>query len=105
MFIDNNYTAINERLSLLKEKAEKAINDALRDEVDLHAINFKFFDNLRTYAFVKRKARDNYFAKITSNLKAFLSWCQKRAYIKDMSFNEFKAAEREKDVIYLTKVE
>jgi integrase len=165
---DNNYIAINERISLLKEKTEAAINRALRDEiaiteaylknailgpaakskkvnrtffevldeyiesskairanrtivcygtfknflldferdtnykVDLNAINFKFFDNLRTYAFVKRKARDNYFAKIISNLKAFLSWCQKRGYIKDMTFKEFKAAEREKDVIYLT---
>lgn len=165
---DNNYIAINERLSLLKEKAEKAINDALRDEiaiteaylknaivnpagkqrktnqtffdvldeyiesskavranrtivcygtfknflldfekdtkykVDLHAINFKFFDNLRTYAFVKRKARDNYFAKIISNLKAFLTWCQKRGYVKDLTYKEFKAVEREKDVIYLT---
>ena len=27
-------------------------------KVDLHAINFKFFDNLRTYAFGKRKAKD-----------------------------------------------
>ncbi|MBE0646908.1 MAG: site-specific integrase [Bacteroidales bacterium] len=165
---DNNYIAINERISLFKEKTEAAINRALRDEipiteaflknallgpaakskkvnrtffevldeyiesskairanrtivcygtfknflldferdtnskVDLHAINFKFFDNLRTYAFVKRKARDNYFAKIISNLKAFLSWCQKRGYIKDMTYKEFKAAEREKDVIYLT---
>ena len=165
---DNNYIAINERLSLLKEKAEKAINDALRDEiaiteaylknaivnpagkqrktnqtffdvldeyiesskavranrtivcygtfknflldfekdtkykVDLHAINFKFFDNLRTYAFGKRKAKDNYFAKIISNLKAFLTWCQKRGYVKDFTYKEFKAVEREKDVIYLT---
>jgi len=30
---DNNYIAINERLSLVKEKAEMAINDALRDEI------------------------------------------------------------------------
>lgn len=165
---DNNYIAINERISLFKEKAEKAINNALRDEipiteaylknaiinpagkqrktnrsffdvldeyiesskairanrtivcygtfknflmdfekdtkykVDLHSINYKFFDNLRTYAFIKRKAKDNYFAKIISDLKAFLSWCQKRGYVKDMTFKDFKAVEREKDVIYLT---
>ena len=71
-------------------------------KVDLHAINFKFFDNLRTYAFVKRKAKDNYFAKIISNLKAFLTWCQKRGYVKDLTYKDFKAVEREKDVIYLT---
>jgi len=165
---DNNYIAINERISLFKEKAEKAINNALRDEipiteaylknaiinpagkqrktnrsffdvldeyiesskairanrtivcygtfknflldfekdtkykVDLHSINYKFFDNLRTYAFIKRKAKDNYFAKIISNLKAFLTWCQKRGYVKDTTYKDFKAVEREKDVIYLT---
>jgi len=168
---DNNYIAINERISLLKEKTEAAINNALRDEiqitepylknaiinptgkqrktnrsfyevldeyiesskairanrtivcygtfknflqdfekdtkykVDLHSINFKFFDNLQTYAFVKRKAKDNYFAKIISNLKAFLTWCKKRGYVKDLTFKEFKATEREKDVIYLTMEE
>ena len=165
---DNNYIAINERISLFKELAEKAINNALREDipiteaylknaianpagkqrktnrsfydvldeyiesskairanrtivcywtfknflqdfekdtkykVDLHSINFKFFDNLQTYAFVKRKAKDNYFAKIISNLKAFLTWCKKRGYVKDLTFKEFKATEREKDVIYLT---
>ncbi len=165
---DNNYIAINERISLFKERTEAAINKALRDEipiteaylknsifdtggkqrrtnksffeildeyiesskairanrtivcygtfknflmdfekdtkykVDLHSINYKFFDNLRTYAFIKRKAKDNYFAKIISNLKAFLTWCQKRGYTKDFTYKDFKAVEREKDVIYLT---
>ncbi len=165
---DNKYISINERISLFRQAADAAINNALRDDiqiteaylknnifnvsgkqrktnmtffevldeyiesskavranrtivcygtfknflldfekdtkykVDLHAINFKFFDNLRTYAFVKRKAKDNYFAKIISNLKAFLTWCQKRGYVKDFTYKEFKAVEREKDVIYLT---
>jgi integrase len=165
---DNKYISINERISLFRQAADAAINNALRDDiqiteaylknnifnvsgkqrktimtffevldeyiesskavranrtivcygtfknflldfekdtkykVDLHAINFKFFDNLRTYAFVKRKARDNYFAKIISNLKAFLTWCQKRGYVKDLTYKDFKAVEREKDVIYLT---
>jgi len=71
-------------------------------KVDLHSINYKFFDNLRTYAFIKRKAKDNYFAKIISNLKAFLTWCQKRGYTKDFTYKDFKAVGREKDVIYLT---
>ncbi len=71
-------------------------------KVNLHSINFKFFDNLRTYAFIKRKAKDNYFAKIISNLKASLTWCQKRGYTKDLTYKDFKAVEREKDVIYLT---
>ena len=165
---DNKYISINERISLFRQAADAAINNALRDDiqiteaylknnifnvsgkqrktnmtffevldeyiesskavranrtiacygtfknflqdfekdtiykVDLHAINFKFFDNLRTYALVKRKAKDNYFAKIISNLKAFLTWCQKRGYVKDLTYKDFKAVEREKDVIYLT---
>ncbi len=121
---DNKYISINERISLFRQAADAAINNALRDDiqiteaylknnifnvsgkqrktnmtffevldeyiesskavranrtivcygtfknflldfekdtkykVDLHAINFKFFDNLRTYAFGKRKAKD-----------------------------------------------
>jgi integrase len=168
---DNNYLAINKRISLLKNKAENAINRALEEDipitkeflqneimgdmaakrrknlsffdlldeyiesskaikanrtvvcygtfknflldfekdtrykVDIRAINFKFFDNLRTYAFVKRNAKDNYFAKIISNLKAFLTWCYKRGYIKDLTYKDFKATERDKDVIYLTMEE
>jgi len=27
-------------------------------KVDLHSINYKFFDNLRTYAFINRKAKE-----------------------------------------------
>jgi len=168
---DNNYLAINKRISLLKNKAENAINRALEEDipitkeflqneimgdmaakrrknlsffdlldeyiesskaikanrtvvcygtfknflldfekdtrykVDIRAINFKFFDNLRTYAFVKRNAKDNYFAKIISSLKAFLTWCHKRGYVKDLTYKEFKATERDKDVIYLTMEE
>ena len=168
---DNNYLAINKRISLLKNKAENAINRALEEDipitkeflqneimgdmatkrrknlsffelldeyiesskaikanrtivcygtfknflqdfekdtkykVDIRAINFKFFDNLRTYAFVKRNAKDNYFAKIISTLKAFLTWCHKRGYVKDLTYKDFKATERDKDVIYLTMEE
>lgn len=164
---DNNYVAINRRISLMKNKAEAAINDALeedipitkeylhneilgnhgrkkkvnhtffelldeyiesskairanrtivcygtfknflqdfekdtRHKIDIRSINHKFFDNLRTYAFIKRKAKDNYFAKIISSLKAFLTWCHKRGYIKDLTYKDFKATERDKDVIYL----
>jgi integrase len=165
---ENNYIAINERISLLREKAEMAINNALRDDIpitdaylknaitnpsgkqkittktfyevldeyiesskairarrtvvcygtfknfmqtfeketkfkiDLYSINHRFFDNLRTYAFIKKKVKDNYFAKIISTLKAFLTWCHKRGYVKDLAYKDFKATERDKDVIYLT---
>ena len=53
----------------------------------------------------KRKAKDNYFAKIISNLKAFLTWCYKRGNVKDLTYKDFKATERDKDVIYLTMEE
>jgi integrase len=71
-------------------------------KVDLHAINYKFFDNLRTYAFINAKPRITTLPRSSVTLKAFLSWCQKRGYVKDTTFKDFKAVEREKDVIYLT---
>ena len=74
-------------------------------QIDINIIDFKFFDQLRSYAFNKRKVKDNYFAKIISVLKAMLTWAYQRGYVKDQTYREFKAVEREVDVIYLTIVE
>ena len=165
---ENNYTIINERISLFRRNAETAIGKALADgipiteaylknsiinpsgkqdtspksffelldeyistskairaqrtitgygtfkgflkryetetrrKIDLHSINLKFFDSLQSYAYKDNKFKDNYFAKIIRNLKAFMTWCYKRGYIKDQTYKDFKATEKEKEVIYLT---
>jgi len=62
-------------------------------ELTFHQMNIEFFEKLRHYAFEKRKIGDNYFAKIISVLKTFLTWAFERDYIKHESFKKFKAVE------------
>jgi site-specific recombinase XerD len=76
--------------------------DATGTRIDINAIDLRLFDQLRAYAFKVRKTKDNYFAKIISVMKAMLTWAYKRGYVKDQTYREFKAVERDVDVICLT---
>lgn len=71
-------------------------------ELTFHQMNIEFFENLRNYAFEKKKIGDNYFAKIIAVLKTFLHWAFERDYIKHESFKKFQAQERENEIICLT---
>lgn len=71
-------------------------------EVTFQNMNLEFFESLRNYAFEKKEAGDNYFAKIISVLKTFLNWAYERDYIKHQEFKKFKASERDTEVICLT---
>jgi integrase len=166
---ENNYQAINERIILFRQKAETAINQALKNDlpitetylkneilsigdqgktsgklnffevfdnyislsksvragrtitgygtvknflmdfqvatghrIEINAIDLGFFDQLISYAFNTRKIKDNYFAKIIRVLKAMLNWAAKRGYVRNQLFHDFKASEKEIDVVYLT---
>lgn len=76
----------------------------MRFKISFYNIDLVFFDKLKQYAFeVKEtKVSDNYFAKIISVLKAFLSWSADREYYSGTKHLKFKAPEKEKDVIFLT---
>ncbi|MFM8913580.1 MAG: phage integrase SAM-like domain-containing protein, partial [Flammeovirgaceae bacterium] len=73
-----------------------------RNELTFHHMNIQFFEELRNYAFEKKKIGDNYFAKIIAVLKTFLHWAFERDYIKHESFKKFQAPERESEIICLT---
>ena len=70
--------------------------------MDFATLDLTFFDLLKNYAFTDRRTQDNYFAKITSVLKAFLNWASERGYNSNQAYNKFSAKEREKEVIFLT---
>jgi len=74
-------------------------------KIDINAIDTIFFDRFRSYAFSVRKVQDNYFSKIVNVLKSFLTWAYDRKYITSTTHHKFSAAEREKEIIYLTKDE
>ncbi|MDW3209296.1 MAG: site-specific integrase [Reichenbachiella sp.] len=65
-------------------------------------IDFEFFEDFRTYAFIEKKIADNYFSKIIANLKSFLNWATERDYNTTLTYRKFKAPEIEKEVVYLT---
>ncbi|MBS1507009.1 MAG: tyrosine-type recombinase/integrase [Bacteroidetes bacterium] len=71
-------------------------------KANFEEINQSFFEKFRKYAFEERSLGDNYFAKIISSLKAFMSWAHELNYHSNLAYKKFRAAERETEVIYLT---
>lgn len=70
--------------------------------LNFEEMNQNFFEKFRQYAFEEKKIGDNYFAKIISSLKAFLSWAHDLGYHSNLSYKKFRAPERETEVVYLT---
>jgi len=70
--------------------------------LNFEEISQNFFERFRKYAFDDKKIGDNYFAKIVSSLKAFMSWAHDFNYHSNLAYKKFKATERETEVIYLT---
>jgi integrase len=71
-------------------------------KLNFEEMNQSFFEKFRRYAFEERKVGDNYFAKIISSIKAFMSWSHDFNYHSNVAYKKFKATERETEVIYLT---
>ena len=59
------------------------------------------FDDLKKYAFTKRKINDNYFAKIINVLKSMLNWSIDRGLEIKEHHRKFVATEKEKKIIFL----
>jgi len=74
-------------------------------KIELELIDFSFFEKLRSYAFLEREITDNYFVKIITVLKTFLTWCIDKKYCQPINFKNFKTTEREIEVIHLTLAE
>ncbi len=83
----------------------KDFEEDTKYRIDLGAIDMHFFDKLKKYAYSERKLKNNYFAKIISVLKAFLSWAVDRGLSISENYKRFSAPEKEVTVIYLTMEE
>jgi integrase len=69
---------------------------------DLNDIDLKFFDRLRNYCFEEKGYRNNFFARITTNIKTVMKWAEERGYHSNLSYTKFIASESDIEVIYLT---
>lgn len=75
---------------------------ATNTELTFDNVNEDFFNEIRKYAFQKRKIKQNYFAKIISVLKSYLNWATERNLNNNRDYEKFKASEHDVDIIYLT---
>lgn len=61
-----------------------------------------FYEELMRYSFLKKKIKNNYFAKIIAVLKSFLRWCTDKGYNSKRDYEKFKGIEHDVDIIFLT---
>lgn len=87
-------------LNFLKDFAEHRGTQIILDN-----INNQFYEELREYAFQEKGVRNNYFSKIVSIIKRFMSWAEERNYHANMQYSKFKASEEEIEVIFLNTEE
>lgn len=71
-------------------------------KITFHNINMVLFDQLKEYAFGKKKYANNNFAKTIKVLKIFLNWCAARDIFTGRMPKDFKATERDITPITLT---
>ncbi|UWX55734.1 site-specific integrase [Maribacter litopenaei] len=71
-------------------------------ELTFDEINLDFFEKFRDYAFEEKQTLNNYFSKLISVLKTFMSWSHERGYHDNLLYKKFKAPEQEIEVVYLT---
>lgn len=71
-------------------------------KLDFETLDYNFFETFREYSFNIKRIKNNYFAKLTTILKTFMTWAADREYHQNFSFKKFKAKEDETEVIYLT---
>lgn len=87
-------------LNFLKDFAEHRGTQIILDN-----INNQFYEELREYAFEEKRVRNNYFSKIVSIVKRFMSWAEERNYHTNTQYLKFKASEEEIEVIFLNTEE
>lgn len=80
------------------EEFEEATGYQIRFET----ITLDFLENLRDYAFEVKKLSSNYFSKIVTVIKTFMTWSFERDYHTNLDYKKFKSEEQEIEVIYLT---
>lgn len=103
-FIEKNKTIKVERTIkgyVTTKNFFKSFNDDVYP-IDFAKINVRFFDDFQEYAFNTRETKNNYFAKLVTIFKTFMSWAEERGHHNNQIYNRFKASEEDVEVIYLT---
>jgi len=71
-------------------------------DIRFETITLDFFERIRDYSFEVKKIKNNYFSKIITILKTFMTWSIDHEYHANLNYKKFKITENEVEVIYLT---
>ena len=74
-------------------------------DIRFESLDYKFYEKFQNYAFEIKETKNNYFAKLVTVIKTFMTWSFDRDYHKNLDYKKFKANERNVEVIYLTMEE
>lgn len=73
--------------------------------ISFEKIDSKFYEYLSAYFINDLLLLNNSSAKYIKTLKTYLSWATERGYNSNISYEKFKATEKDADIIYLTEKE
>ncbi len=71
-------------------------------EIRFDTLGYDFYDKFQDYAFETRETKNNYFGKLVTIIKTFMTWSFERDYHKNLDYKKFKVKEDDIEVIYLT---
>lgn len=97
---ERTITGYNTALNYLME-FEEHTGYSLRFET----INHDFFEKIMNYSFEVKEIKNNYFSRIITVVKTFMTWSFDREYHNNLTYKKFKLTENEIEVIYLTMEE
>jgi len=107
-FIDSEKLVVAPNTTKARVTAINFLKNFIEDtscQIILDNVNMSFFEVFRDYCYGKKEIGNNYFAKIISILKRFMSWAEERGYHKNQQYVKFKAPEEEIEVIFLSAKE
>lgn len=71
-------------------------------EVRFDTLDYNFYEKFQDYAFEIRETKNNYFGKLITIIKTFMTWSFKRDYHQNLDYKKFKVKKDDIEVIYLT---
>lgn len=80
----------------------KEFQDYSGYDLRFDTINLEFLEKIRDYSFEVKEIKNNYFSRIITVLKTFMTWSFDREYHNNLAYKKFKITENEIEVIYLT---
>lgn len=102
-----DYSANNKAAGTVKPiKAAKNKLETFEKETGYHitfnSIDLNFLDKFQKWLLIDNEHSHNHYAALTRRLKAFLNWSETRGFNTNKKYKQFKVAEKEGSIVYLT---